>query len=714
MADQQVGEQYSLIYTLGVMPGIKRDGTKFESREYNDGVWCRFQRGMPVKMGGYLEMFGSFNGIERGMIANSENGVNYVFAGNENGLDAFTIRQSLGVGSGPYVVNMLAGYSKLPVTGDTITNTVNSFAITSNAATPVNYTSVYPVGTKVIFAQSTNPVIYTVTSSSFASPVTTVNFTPNYTGVPITGVWLANTYFQPNPDLNWQFDFQFNGADGSLNLLAHPGLTLNNIDSGILSQVYYGPQLPGTGFTWTMQGLADSTGQNPTYKPISVDGGVCMLYPFIFVYGSNGFIANNNVDSTLQSPTLTDWNGPLANQVNVAAGKIVKGIPIRGGGNAPSGLFWATDSLIRVSFVNNPPTYWSYDIVSSQCSIMSSNAVCEMDGIYYWMGVDRFYLYNGQVKVLPNDKNLNWVFDNINFAQRQKVWATKVPRYNEIWFFYPRGSATECTDAVIYNTKDNIWYDAGQAVGCRRSCGYTTETFPRPIWAGWEYAAYFGPPIQIIANPPSLAAPAANQLYAAGDVTPNFAPGTYLTLDIPEANVIYQIVTSQHIYNTTIGATGVTLITVNKPITNPAPVVGNVFYNVTGGYPIWQHENGYNAVTLNDVNAIYSSFTTCDISWIGGTPAQDTPQGVNRRMHLRRVEPDFVQTGVMSLTLLGRKFARSPVESNGPFLFEPSTEKIDLRIEHREISLLFESNTIDGNYQLGRTMITAEMGDERP
>jgi len=57
MADQQVGEQYSLIYTLGVTHGIKRDGTKFESREYTDGVWCRFQRGMPVKMGGYLEMF---------------------------------------------------------------------------------------------------------------------------------------------------------------------------------------------------------------------------------------------------------------------------------------------------------------------------------------------------------------------------------------------------------------------------------------------------------------------------------------------------------------------------------------------------------------------------------------------------------------------------------------------------------------------------------
>ena len=51
MADQQqVEPQYNEVYTLGVQPGIKRDGTTFESREYSDGVWCRFQRGVPKKL----------------------------------------------------------------------------------------------------------------------------------------------------------------------------------------------------------------------------------------------------------------------------------------------------------------------------------------------------------------------------------------------------------------------------------------------------------------------------------------------------------------------------------------------------------------------------------------------------------------------------------------------------------------------------------------
>lgn len=50
-------DQREMIYTLGVTPGIKRDGTTFESREFSDGEWCRFQRGVPKKIGGYRQMF---------------------------------------------------------------------------------------------------------------------------------------------------------------------------------------------------------------------------------------------------------------------------------------------------------------------------------------------------------------------------------------------------------------------------------------------------------------------------------------------------------------------------------------------------------------------------------------------------------------------------------------------------------------------------------
>jgi hypothetical protein len=708
-----VSEQYNLVYTLRVDPGIKRDGTNFETREYTDGVWCRFQRAIPKKMGGYRQLFSTFSGILRGIILNAFDGVNYVFGGTSQGIDVFVTGTSVGSGSGPYVSTFTPGYSQLPIYS---LPTVTSFTIRSYAATPTSYASVFPAGTKVIFSQSGTPVVYTtVGTPTFSTPDTTITVTATIVGTP-TNVWLYNTYFQASDNNLWQFDLQYSPVGGALKVLAHPGLNLNNIDNGVETQVQIGNIVPSSTNQWTFEGLADTAGQNPTYRPITVDGGVCMLYPYVFVYGSNGFIANNHVDSVYSAQSVNDWNGATANQVNMASTKIVKGMPTRGGTNSPSGLFWALDSLIRVSFTGAAPLYWRYDIVSSQTSIMSSNAVVEMDGIYYWLGVDRFYLYNGSVAVLPNDKNVNWLFDNINYQQRQKVWATKVPRYNEIWFFYPRGQSTECTDAIIYNVKDKIWYDAGQANGAQRSCGYTTELLPNPIWSDWNYNTSYSAANTIITKPASLPAPSGKQLYIAGNVTAAISPGSYISFSQDVDAPVYLVTASDYTFNATISPLfpfGVTRITCSENF-SPAVSIGDLVYGVSGGYAIWQHEYGLNRTSFSDETAITSNFTTCDISWVGGTPSADTPSGPNRRMHLRRIEPDFVQSGEMSLEILGRKFARGDTTDTSPFVFSPETGKIDMRVEQRELSLKFESNTIDGNYELGRILITAEYGDERP
>jgi hypothetical protein len=704
MAEGALPEQYNLVYTLGVQPGIKRDGTTFETREFSDGEWCRFQRGVPKKMGGYRELFGTFNGIARGIIASPYNGVNYIFTGNSNGIDVFTTGTTYGVGSGPFNAVIESGYSEFAI------NTV--VGATFKVATDL--TTVFTAGTKVIFNQTT-PVEYEVLSSSYSAPDTTVTLTVVIAGTP-TDVWLYDYNFTSDSRLLWQFDIQYSPLGGNLQVLAHPGLNLSNIDNGVETQILAGNVLPDNTETWTFRGLADTGGQNPTYRPIVVDGGVCVLYPYVFVYGSNGFIANNHVSSAYDQQTITDWNGATANQVNMSASKIVKGVPVRGGTNSPSGIFWALDSLIRVSFTGAAPLYWRYDIVSNQISIMSSSSVVDMDGTSYWMGVDRFYQYNGQVAVLPNDKNVNWLFDNINFEQRQKVWATKVPRYNEIWFFYPRGTATECTDAIIYNVKDKIWYDAGSAKGSQRSCGYTTEVFPTPIWCDWNYSATFGFPFTVITNPASLPAPTSFQFFVEGNATPTFSPGSFVTASNTEQDAVYKVDTSVFLFNTTIATTypfGVTLVTVNTQI-SPSIPVGAPVYGIRGGYALWQHEFGLNRVSFTDETSISSSVTTCDISWVGGTPSQDSASGVNRRMHLRRIEPDFVQDGDMTLTVLGRKFARGDVEVSNPFTFGPETGKIDMRVEHREVRLRFSSDTINGNYEMGRLLITSEYGDERP
>lgn len=715
MADQQQDmAQYARIFSLTIPAGIRRDGTVFQNDQYTDGVWCRFQRGEPKKIGGYKTLFQSFNGIYRGMLSVPYNGVNYVFAGTANNLDVFTTGITYGSGSGPYIVNMLPGTTYANVISSTTTNVV----IAGDA------TSTFGTGDVVFFnTRTVAPTTYTVLSSSYSSPNTTIVFTGPLPGS-ISKIFLANDpIFSASETNNWQFDSQFCPCANRLNLIAHPAKDLLNIDSGVVSQVLVGSVAPDEDNDYYFTGLSDSEGQNPTYAPIEVDGGVCVLYPFIFAYGSHGFISNNHVSGTYNEQTSYDWNGPLANQVNMASSKIVKGMPMRGGTNSPSGLFWATDSLIRVSFNSAgaaagtiPSTYWSYDIVSSQISIMSSSSIVEMDGIFFWMGIDRFYLYNGSVKVLPNDKNINWLFNNLNYTQRQKVWATKVPRYNEIWFFYPRGTATECTDAIIYNVKDQLWYDAGSAEGARRSCGYTTELFPTPIWAGWDYDVQYSNSLTILGDVPDYDPPASNEIYFEGDVSSILSPGSSFVLS-SDTNVpptVYTVASSVVVFDSIYELLGMTIVTatINFLSSTSEGVTASV---INGGYTIWQHEFGVNKITEYNELAVYSSITTSDISWLTGSPSEEGRVGTNRRMHLRRVEPNFLQTGTMSMTILGRKFASGPFqEESGPYYFTQDTGKIDLRVEHRLMRLKFVSNDINGNYEMGRNLITAEYGDERP
>jgi hypothetical protein len=711
---QQDLSQYARIFSLSIPAGIKRDGTIFQTEQYTDGVWCRFQRGDPKKMGGYKTLFQSFNGIFRGMIHIPYNGVNYVFAGTANNLDVFTTGLNFGAGNGPFAANILPGTTYANVVSNTSTNVV----VAGDA------TNVFGAGDIVFFNTRTmSPTNYTVLSSSYSTPNTTIVFSGSLPSG-LTRIFLNSApAFSASSENNWQFDSQFSPSGGLLNLVTHPGKNLSNIDSGVSSQILVGNVVAGINNSYFFEGLSDSEGQNPTYQPIEVDGGVCILYPFIFAYGSHGYISNNHVSGVYGEQTLFDWNGPLANQINMSSSKIVKGIKMRGGTNSPSGLFWATDSLIRVSFNSAgaaagtiPSTYWNYDVISSQISIMSSSTVVEMDGIFFWMGTDRFYLYNGSVKVLPNDKNINWLFNNLNYAQRQKVWATKVPRYNEIWFFYPRGAATECTDAIIYNVKDQLWYDAGSAEGARRSCGYTTELFPTPMWAGWEYNVQISNSLVILGAVPGYTPPTTSQIYFEGDVSNTLAPGFNFVLD-SDTNVpqtVYTVQSSVVVFDSIYGLLGMTIVTATQAFTTNTGA-GVTAAVVNGGYTIWQHEFGVNKVTEYGELAVYSSITTSDISWLTGSPSEENRIGTNRRMHLRRFEPNFLQTGTMSLTILGRKFASGAFEeSSGPYYFTQDTGKIDLRVENRLMRLQFVSNEVNGNFEMGRNLITAEYGDERP
>ena len=116
---------------------------------------------------------------------------------------------------------------------------------------------------------------------------------------------------------------------------------------------------------------------------------------------------------------------------------------------------------------------------------------------------------------------------------------------------------------------------------------------------------------------------------------------------------------------------------------------------------------------LTNVDAVQSYYETNNIGWVTGGPGAQDPMGTNRWIRLERVEPDFVQNGSMNLYVTGKGYADDVDVTTGPYTFDPSTLKIDLREQRREMRLRFESNTFGGNYQTGKVLLSCDIGDER-
>ena len=525
------------VVVLQVGSGIQRDGTQFAAGTYVDGKWVRFQYGRPRKMGGYNGAFLNAAGISRGMIMSSENGINYVISGYSDGLQQWTTDNDNAVGFGPTTIDPIGSILTVAITDQGSAYTDGTYtSVPINAAVGTG-----ALATVVVVGNIVTSVVVTNGGAAYThNESITINAVDiGGTGTGFAGYISALTTYNPNPNTLWQMDIGYDAlGNGENNLIAHPGQNLNDISSTTNTRPLFGPftglsmepigiftatgtttsgsptvtftstiaaigaglTVTGTGipvgttvvsaatvsgvWTVTLSANATASGTVPLVfdNNISISGGVVMLFPYLFVYGNNGLIQNCSAGD------FNNWTSADANANNVSSTKVIKGLPLRGGTTSPAGLFWTLDSVVRVTYspstVNGINFYWKYDLITQQSSILSSQCVIEYDGIMYWVGTDRFLTYNGVVQELENKQNFNYFFDNLNYSQRQKVWASKVPRFGEIWWFFPSGDSVECNDAIIYNVREKTWYDAGQALGARRSAGVFSEVFRRPIWGG--------------------------------------------------------------------------------------------------------------------------------------------------------------------------------------------------------------------------------------
>ena len=182
---------------------------------------------------------------------------------------------------------------------------------------------------------------------------------------------------------------------------------------------------------------------------------------FVFCFGTND---PNSATPTQQDPMLirwsdqesvTDWTPSAINQagsVRLSHGsEIITAIQTR-----QEIVVWTDSTIYSLQYLG-PPFVWGTQLLGDNISIIGQNAITQGSGIVYWMGTDKFYMYDGRVQTLNCDLR-KYVYQDINLTQNQQCFAGTNEGFNEIWWFYCSANSTSIDRYVIYNYAENTWY----------------------------------------------------------------------------------------------------------------------------------------------------------------------------------------------------------------------------------------------------------------
>jgi hypothetical protein len=221
--------------------------------------------------------------------------------------------------------------------------------------------------------------------------------------------------------------------------------------------------------------------------------GYCPLYQNTFtVSDASRFLivfGTNDIGSTVLDPmlirwsdqeSLTVWYPAITNQagsVRLSHGsKIVTTLQSR-----QEIVVWTDSSIYSLQYLG-PPYVWGTQLLADNVSIAGPNAAAMASGITYWMGVDKFYKYDGRVQTLRCDLR-QFIYSDINQLQFDQVFASTNEGFNEVWFFYCSEASNTIDKYVIYNYAEDIWMYGSMA----RTAWLDTGLRQYPLAATYSY-----------------------------------------------------------------------------------------------------------------------------------------------------------------------------------------------------------------------------------
>jgi len=204
---------------------------------------------------------------------------------------------------------------------------------------------------------------------------------------------------------------------------------------------------------------------------------------FVMVFGTNDY-GQTSID-----PMLIRWSGQNdpynwtpdpTNQAGFT--RLSHGSEIVTTVQTRQEILVITDSSVYSLQYLGPPYVWAPQLLGDNISIMSPNAAVIASGVVYWMGVDKFYMYDGRVQTLSCDLR-RYIFQDLNQNQTLQIFCGTNEGFNEVWWFYCSGNSTAVDKYVVYNYFEKVWYYGTMA----RTAWLDSGLLPYPVAATYSH-----------------------------------------------------------------------------------------------------------------------------------------------------------------------------------------------------------------------------------
>jgi len=463
-------------------PGVSRENTRYLSENigptgangaYSAGWYecdkIRFRSGTPEKIGGWDRISANFflgvcrsmwNWVTLGGANLLGVGTNLKFYIESGGTyyDITPIRATSTINNNPFVATLSS--SVIAVT-DTAHGCFTGDFVTFSGAVGLggNITAAVLNAEYQVTVVDVNS--YTITVSAVAN-ATDVSGSPGG-GAAVVAAYQINTGFEyAVPIVGWGAGGWGTGVWGT-GTTSLEGLRLwSQFNFG--EDLIFGPR-GGAIYYWDSSVGTGTRAVNLTTKVGASD--VPTVQNTILVSDVSRFVlcfGCNELGSATQNPMLIRWSDQedAANWTPAATNQagslqLSRGSEIIAAIQSRQEIIVFTDNAVYALQYLGPPAVWGANLLGDNTSIVSQNAAIVASGVTFWMGVDKFYKYDGRVQTLRCDLRQH-IFSDINKDQYSQVFAGTNEGFNEVWWFYCSADSTVVDKYAIYNYLEDIWY----------------------------------------------------------------------------------------------------------------------------------------------------------------------------------------------------------------------------------------------------------------